>query len=76
MSMKALSLVAMLSAISANTPVAHAPRPRNLYSELYKLALKVGVVPTPVEMNFGNNVYIVNNHSDSSVKILAPKLPS
>ena len=75
MSMKALSLVAMLNAISATTPVAHAPRPRNFYSELYKLALKVGVVPTPTEMNFGNNVYIVNNHSDSSVKILAPRLP-
>lgn len=70
-----VALGTIIAALSADTAVAKAPRPRNFYSELHKLAPKVGVIPTPAEMNFGNNVKIINNHSDSSVRILAPLLP-
>lgn len=70
-----LILGSLLAALSVDSSVANAQRPRNFYSELYKLAPKVGVVPTPTDINFGNNVKIINHHSDSSVRILAPLLP-
>ena len=49
-------------------------RPRNLYSELAKLSSQVGVTSTPTDLNFGNQIKIINNYSDSSVTILAPVL--
>ncbi len=60
----------------ANNPSAFstAPRPRNLYSELAKLSSQVGVTSTPTDLNFGNQIKLINNYSDSSVTILAPVL--
>lgn len=69
-----LLLLAALGVANSNNGFSSTPRPRNLYSELAKLSSQVGVTSTPTELNFGNQIKIINNYSDSSVTILAPVL--
>lgn len=69
-----LLLLAALGVTNSSNAFRNTPRPRNLYSELAKLSSQVGVTSTPTELNFGNQIKIINNYSDSSVTILAPVL--
>ena len=69
-----LLLASVLALSNNSTAFSTTPRPRNLYIELAKLSSQVGVTSTPTELNFGNQIKIINNYSDSSVTILAPVL--
>ena len=71
---RGLLLSSVLALANNSTAFSTTPRPRNLYSELAKLSSQVGVTSTPTDLNFGNQIKIINNYSDSSVTILAPVL--
>lgn len=71
---RGLLLSSVLALANNSTAFSTTPRPRNLYSELAKLSSQVGVTSTPTDLNFGNQIKIINNHTDSSVTILAPVL--